>query len=120
MRETGSGHGPAAARRLGGRLHAWVAAAVCDHLDRIALHDAVSHESAVHERHSESGNPVVAQLSLLLAEGTKAGAWAIQDPELSAVMLFHAMHGAGFTPRRVNRKKLIASLETFRRAVAAT
>jgi AcrR family transcriptional regulator len=103
-----------------GRLNAWVAAAVKDQLDRSALHDVVFHSDRAGDR--DDDNPIVDQLAELLRGGMEAGAWAVADERLTAVMLFHALHGAAdgaaIAAGALDRKKLTAALTRFfRRAV---
>ncbi|MGD1066390.1 MAG: TetR/AcrR family transcriptional regulator [Vulcanimicrobiaceae bacterium] len=114
-----------ALRRAGdwrGKLRAWVEGATNDYLDRLALHDVIFHEAHAGNRHG--GNVVVDDLAALLREGARAGAWSAEDPQLTALLLYHAMHGAvdeavGERPP-VDRKRLVAALlRFFRRALAA-
>lgn len=105
-----------------GRLDAWVKAAVDDQLDRAALHDVVFHGAQISDRGGRS--PVIDQLAGLLAAGTRARAWHVEDAGLTAVMLFHAMHGAVddrvMAATNVNRKQLVTALRRFfRRSVGA-
>jgi AcrR family transcriptional regulator len=80
----------------GARLGAWVEGSVTFYLDQVALHDALFHARDLHprRRNSRSENRVVTALAELLAEGTGAGAWSIDDPAMAAVLLFNALHGA--------------------------
>jgi AcrR family transcriptional regulator len=104
-----------------GRLRAWVAAGVDGYLDRIALHEVVFHEFRPDDRHVTHRNSTVEQLAELLAQGSRAGAWTIEDPPLQALMLFHALHGTvgDAVKTNVNRKHLTRALQAFfERAVA--
>jgi AcrR family transcriptional regulator len=100
-----------------GRLRAWVDAGVNGYLDRAALHDLVFHEFRPETPQGKPENPIVTLLASLLADGERAGAWTLDAPELTAVMLFSALHGVLDECTRdradVNRKRLIRSLETF-------
>jgi AcrR family transcriptional regulator len=103
-----------------GKLRAWVEAGVNGYLDRLALHDVVFHEyrpepaRAAHEKHDDS---ITKHLAELLALGTRAGAWSVESPRMTAVMLFHALHGALDEAigeaEAVNRKRLVRTLEAF-------
>lgn len=79
-----------------GRLCAWVEGCIVFYLTQAALHDAVFHARDFHPRRRtlRSDNGVVAVLAALLAEGVDADAWSIEDPGLTAVLLFEALHGA--------------------------
>lgn len=100
-----------------GRLRAWIDAGVNGYLDRAALHDLVFHEFRPETPQGKHENPIVTVLASLLADGERAGAWTLDAPELTAVMLFSALHGVLDECTRgsvdVNRKRLIRSLETF-------
>ena len=107
-----------------GRLRSWVQASMTAYLERVALHDLVFHDyhpadrAAMHE-----DNPVLDNLTALLAQGSTAGVFDVADPKLTAVMLFHALHGAAdlAVARGAARKSIVRTLETlFLRAVAAT
>jgi AcrR family transcriptional regulator len=103
-----------------GRLRAWVAAGVDGYLDRIALHEVVFHEFRPRDRHSTHRNSTVEHLAELFSQGNRAGAWAIEDPRLEALLLFHSLHGAlgEAAKMRINRKDLTRSLQVlFERAV---
>jgi len=101
-----------------GRLRAWVEAGVNGYLDRTAVHDIVFHEFRPDDPRAKHDNPIVDELSELLGRGTRAGAWSVEAPHLTAVMLFSALHGAlddalGAKSEEVNRKRLTRTLETF-------
>lgn len=110
-----------------GRLRAWVQTTLTTYLDNVALHDLVFHEFQDHQghhRHDFKDNPVMVFLSTLLAQGSEAGAFSVSDPELTAVMLFHAMHGAAdaavMADNEPARKNIARTLEAFfMRAVGA-
>jgi AcrR family transcriptional regulator len=77
-----------------GRLDAWIEATIKGYVDRVALHDIVFHENRAVHRHMRHDNPVIGQLSALLEQGTASRAWSVDEPALTAVMFFHALHGA--------------------------
>lgn len=108
-----------------GRLRAWITAGVNGYLDQVALHDVVFHEFRPDDRRGKHDNPAVDQLATLLDQGAQAGAWQVEDPRLTAVMLFNALHGAVddavAAKAKVNRAALVRTLDTFfRRAVVIT
>ena len=101
-----------------GRLCAWVEAGVDFYLAEAARHDIVFHEFQPDNRHAPQPNPVVDQLAQLLEQGNRAAAWSAEDPRLTAIMLFHALHGAVDAKTDIDRERLARRLETFfRRAV---
>ena len=100
-----------------GRLRAWIEGGVDVYLDRAALHDVVFHDFRPDNPRTKHDNPIVDQLAELLGEGAREGVWSVEAPHLTAVMLFHALHGAlddaidGM--KEVNRKRLTRALEAF-------
>jgi AcrR family transcriptional regulator len=110
------------AEDLSDRLDAWIAAAVNGYLDQVALHDLVFHEFRPSHRRLKHDNPVILQVSAFLSEGVRQGAWMVEDAHLTAVMLFHSVHGAVdesiVAPRPVDRGAVIRSVRLFcRRAL---
>jgi hypothetical protein len=91
-------------------------------LARSALHAIVfdAHIAPLDDRHENLAADLPAEL---LAAATAAGAFAVDEPRLTALMLFHAAHGALHEMHgkpAISRKRLIAALTRFfRRAVAA-
>jgi AcrR family transcriptional regulator len=77
-----------------GRLGAWAAAGVNGYLDQVALHDVVFHEIRIEDRRLKHENVLLDRLASFLAAGTRAGAWAVDEPRRTAVMLFGALHAA--------------------------
>jgi AcrR family transcriptional regulator len=110
-----------------GKIDAWVAAGVNAYLDHLRLHDVLFHQAGHHPRRSatKSDNQMVAALAELIADGNRARAWSVDDPRMTAMLLFHALHGAvdhaiarGETDAR---QALIDVLRKFyRRALGAT
>jgi AcrR family transcriptional regulator len=106
-----------------GQLRAWVEASIDVYVDRSALHDVVFHQFRPEQHEAKHENPIIEGLAGLLDEGTRAGAWSVPGPRLTAIMLFHALHGALHegvdTAKDVNRTRLSRELGAFfRRAVA--
>ena len=99
------------------RLQAWVKTVIEGYLEQVPLHDVIFHETQPYDRHAMSNNPVVDQLTKLLSEGAKAGAWISESPRSTAIMFFHALHGgvdaAIADGPKINRARLIRSITTF-------
>lgn len=76
------------------RLDAWIETVIHGYLDHVALHDLVFHEHVSAHPRIGHDDPVIVQLAALLAAGARHGAWTLKDANLSALMLFHAVHGA--------------------------
>lgn len=104
-----------------GRLEALVRASAGSFFARQAVHDVVFHDFKPPERREMNQNAVVDLLGQFLAAGEKAGAWSLADPQLTAVMLFHALHGACdeavLEPQRVSREGVVRYLLLFFRRV---
>lgn len=77
-----------------GRLRGWIEGAVGAYLSDYELHDVVFHEYRPQFRQMKGENIVVTELAALLAAGAKAGAWKLEDPRLTAIVLFQGLHGA--------------------------
>ncbi len=99
------------------RLQVWIKTVIEGYLDQVALHDVIFHEMQPYDRHAMSNNPVIDQLTELLGEGAKAGAWTSEAPRSTAIMFFHALHGgvdaAIAENPKVNRARLIRTITTF-------
>jgi AcrR family transcriptional regulator len=76
-----------------GRLAAWTDATVDEYLATYALHDAIFHDPDICRRCVISEEAFVASLASLLADGTAAGAWSLDEPLATASFMFHGMHG---------------------------
>jgi len=76
-----------------GKLKAWVACVLREYLATYPLHDALFHEVEVRHRYAMSELPFVQVLTTTLAEGERQGAWRTGNPEMTAVCMFHALHG---------------------------
>jgi AcrR family transcriptional regulator len=104
-----------------GRLRAWVATGVDGYLDHRALHDLVFHQCRPEPRHATHKNSTADQLSDFLAAGSAAGAWTLEDPRFTAMMLFHALHGAleegcvrsSSADSAIDRRQLCRTLRAF-------
>lgn len=76
------------------RLDAWATTCVEGYLDEIALHDLVFEPYTAVTREMKANNLVIVRLTKLLEDGVRANAWTLEQPTLTAAMLFYAMHGA--------------------------
>jgi hypothetical protein len=98
-----------------GRLTAWIRANVDFYLDSITLHDVLFYETREPSLEGHVDNIVIDHLAALLAEGSAAGAWPIEDPRFTAILLFSGLHGvvddAYTKERQVDRSRLTARLE---------
>jgi AcrR family transcriptional regulator len=83
-----------------GRLLHWMESSIRGYLAGAELHDALFlHPPAARDRqgHGHVADPAAnrhaAALAEILRAGTAAGAFALTDPELAAVLLYNTMHG---------------------------
>ena len=95
-----------------GKLAAWAAAGITAYLDSVPLHDLVFHEFETDGSHPDI---VLEYLTEMLQGGAAKGAWSVEDARLTAVYLFHGLHGvvdeavAGHEP--VKRTQLIGKVQ---------
>src|SRR5262245_6419241 len=79
------------------RLSTRVEAGTLAYFAQLDLHEVLFHGDDFHPGDdapmSLSENIVVVDLTEFLRAGAAAGAWRVRDPQLLAVMLFHAFHG---------------------------
>jgi AcrR family transcriptional regulator len=98
-----------------GKLAAWVSACIDGYLDAVDLHDVIYHEFHPETRQERIDHPVVEHLAALLAEGSKARVWSVDDPQTTAVFLFGGIHSlvdfALIKQKRVNRAQLVKKVE---------
>jgi AcrR family transcriptional regulator len=98
-----------------GKLAAWVKAGITYFLEEAAIHDLVFGEYQLPSPKEQRENIVILHLSGLLEAGTAAGAWAVDDHRLTAIFLFHGLHGvvheALAKEKRVTRNLLEAKLQ---------
>jgi AcrR family transcriptional regulator len=104
-----------------GRVNAVVAASVREFFAKLALHDVVFHEYRAADRREMNENIVVDYFQAFLCEGHEKGAWSVSRPRLTAIMLFHALHGACdeavLTPGKLAEKDVVEALQQFFRRV---
>ena len=100
-----------------GRLRAWIRAGVDGYLDQAALHHLVFHAFRPEASPKRHENPSITELAVFLAAGTRAGAWSVETPRLTASMMSHALHGlldeVGGGPKRTDRGQLVQALAAF-------
>jgi AcrR family transcriptional regulator len=100
------------------KLAAWAEAAVTAYLDSVPVHDLVFHEFETDGSHPDI---VVEYLTSMLEEGARAAVWSVEEPRLTAVFLFHGLHGvvdeALATRQPVKRRRLIQSLQDSAKAL---
>ena len=99
------------------RLRAWIRAAVDGYRNQAALHHLVFHAFRPEAPPRRHENPAITALAAFLAAGTRAGAWSVETPRLTASMMFHALHGlldeTGGGPKRTDRPQLVHALGSF-------
>jgi TetR/AcrR family transcriptional regulator, transcriptional repressor for nem operon len=113
-----------------GKLDACVRAMLADYEGTYELHDVLFHHNVAgadrHQGdHPAGAVPLVDVVRHLLAAGTEAGAFQVDDPDLTAVLLYSALHGAYDAschgPQRPEEHELVAAAERlFRRAAGLT
>jgi AcrR family transcriptional regulator len=76
------------------RLSAWCNAGVAAYLEGMDLHDALYHDHHYHTRGNEDRDAVLEQIQSILLDGIAAGSWKLENPRLTAIVMYHGMHGA--------------------------
>jgi len=92
------------------KLTAWASACLNGYLDSIELHDVLFYGFRPPTREGPVRNTVIDHLAGLLRDGVSAGAWTIEDPELTAVFFFSGLHAvvddAYLKEKRIHRARL--------------
>lgn len=76
------------------RLRAWCDAGVATYFESMELHDALYHDHHYHTRGNQDRDAVLEQILTILNDGAAAGAWRLENPHLTAILMYHGMHGA--------------------------
>ncbi|WJV54744.1 TetR/AcrR family transcriptional regulator [Prodigiosinella aquatilis] len=76
------------------RLRAWCDAGVAAYLEGMELHDALYHDHHYHTRGNQDRDAVLEQIQTILDDGIAAGSWQLENPRLTAILMYHGMHGA--------------------------
>lgn len=77
-----------------GRLRAWCHAGVAAYLQGMELHDMLYHDHHYHTRGNRDRDAVLHQIVTILNQGQEAGHWYSDDLQLTAILIYHGMHGA--------------------------
>ncbi|MET0340510.1 MAG: TetR/AcrR family transcriptional regulator [Polyangiales bacterium] len=101
-----------------GRLRTWLQTMMAYYLEKVALHDLVFHEYHPDERDTVQDKPVILELSEMIRAGVRDGAFDVDDPKLTAMMLFYALHAAADVAvskklEGAAYKRHLATLESF-------
>ncbi|BCQ34488.1 TetR family transcriptional regulator [Erwinia rhapontici] len=76
------------------RLRAWCDAGITAYFNGMALHDALYHDHHYHTRGNQDRDAVLDQILTILNHGSTFGAWQLENPRLTAILMYHGMHGA--------------------------
>lgn len=76
------------------RLRVWCCTGVATYLEGMELHDALYHDNHYHTRSNQDRDAVLEQIQRILNDGAAAGAWRLDNPRLTAILMYHGMHGA--------------------------
>lgn len=98
------------------RLRRWLEAAVNVYLDESRLHDIVFHGVQVQDRALKEKNAVLGELESLLTAGAQAGAWPLDDSQLTAIVIYRGFHGAvdkAICTGDIDRTQLVRDLSTL-------
>lgn len=76
------------------RLRSWCYAGIAAYFDGMTLHDALYHDHHYHTRGNQDRDAVLDQILTILNKGSTYGAWQLDNPRLTAILMYHGMHGA--------------------------
>lgn len=93
-----------------GKLTSWAKACAEGYLDATRLHNLVFAAAPSPSRRGLTRNILIDDLTELLAEGDRQGAWSLTDPAFSAIFLFNALHGV-VNQDDAERAKLLDNIE---------
>jgi AcrR family transcriptional regulator len=96
-----------------GKLAAWARTAVTEYLASMRLHDIVFREAHPNTHEDHDTNGTIAHLLQLLQDGTRAGAWTVDDPRFTAIFLYSGLHGVvdDANAKRAGRTRLAQRIE---------
>jgi AcrR family transcriptional regulator len=98
-----------------GKLAAWSKACAVGYLDADRLHHLVFVAAPPATREGLARNPLVDNLTEMLAAGAADKAWSVDEPGFTAIFLFNALHGivnqAGIGENPIDRRKLLRAIE---------
>jgi len=98
------------------RLQSWTATAVDAYLDAFQLHDVVFHDYRHDRRQSQEKDAVIDQVLEILTVGIQTGAWSIDEPRATAMVIFHGMHGVvddAIAAGSPDRSRIVRTLTTM-------
>lgn len=76
-----------------GKIRAWIDAAVEAYFDLSELHDVVIYSLEMPFRNSMTNARITQNLTKLISDGSKAGAWQVYDERWTAVIMFYGFRG---------------------------
>lgn len=76
------------------RLRAWIHTNVATYLRTYRVHDIVFTHPHHHAREGHTENDVVQQLQRILQAGAAAGAWKLDNPRMTALLIYAGVHCA--------------------------
>ncbi|RBL79781.1 TetR/AcrR family transcriptional regulator [Streptomyces cavourensis] len=77
-----------------GRLRVWIHANVTTYLRTYRVHDIVFTHTHHHAREGHTENDVIRQLKGILEAGMRAGAWKLDNPRMTALLIYAGVHCA--------------------------
>lgn len=76
------------------RLHTWIYNCVLIYVETYRTHDIVYTNHHHHDRTNPERNALLTQLEEILQGGIQAGLWTLEQPRITALMIYHGVHGA--------------------------
>ncbi len=76
-----------------GRIKAWIHGAVDAYFELSDLHDVVIYGSGMPFRNAMADAEITRYLTTLISDGTRAGAWDVDDARWTAAIMFYSFRG---------------------------
>lgn len=76
-----------------GKIKAWVESAVAAYFELSEMHDVVIYGAGMPFRNAMADAEITKYLKELITDGANAGAWDIEDPHWTSVIMFYSFRG---------------------------
>ncbi|CAM3823435.1 TetR/AcrR family transcriptional regulator [Xenorhabdus thuongxuanensis] len=77
-----------------GRLCTWIRVSIEIYVETYRTHDIVYTNHHHHNRNNQEKNTILEQLQTILESGTQAKAWQVDQPRITALLIYAGVHGA--------------------------
>lgn len=77
-----------------GRLRTWIRVSIEAYVETYRAHDIVYTNHHHHDRGNREKNAILDQLQRILESGAQAGVWQLEQPRITALLIYAGVHGA--------------------------